>query len=107
MDCSGNVFVEKNIREIDASSDVKVRVLGTVVSKVDNSIFVDDGTGTVQVAVSQDMALNVSESQLVRVFGRLRLSGDGFDLYGEIVQNMSKLNLKQYGVVMGYYNEMD
>ena len=107
MDCSSNVFVEKKISEIDVSSDVKVRILGTVVSKVDDSIFVDDGTGTVQVAVSHDMALNVSESQLVRVFGRLRLSGDGFDLYGEIIQNMSELNMKQYNQVMEYYNVMD
>lgn len=106
MDHSSNVFVEKKINEIDTSSDVKVRILGTVVSKVDDSIFVDDGTGTVQVAVSHDMALNVSESQLVRVFGRLRLSGGGFDLYGEIIQNMSKLNMKQYNQVMEYYTVM-
>ena len=106
MNYSSNVFIEKKINEIDISSDIKIRILGTIVSKIEDSIFVDDGTGTVQVAISQDMALNVSENQLVRVFGRLRSSGDGFDLYGEIVQNMSKLNLKQYNAVMEHYNKM-
>ncbi len=106
MNYSSNVFIEKKINEIDISSEIKIRILGTIVSKIDDSIFVDDGTGTVQVAISPDMALNVSENQLVRVFGRLRSSGDGFDLYGEIVQNMSKLNLKQYNAVMEHYNKM-
>ncbi len=108
MDMDGNVFVEKKINEINPASDTKVRVLGTVVGRADDSgsIFIDDGTGAVPVVVGQDAALNVSENQLVRVFGRVRSSGDGFGLHAEIIQDMSKLNVKLYNAVMGYYSKM-
>lgn len=106
MDLMDNVFVEKTISRINPATDSKVRILGTVVSKIDNSIFVDDGTGTVQVVVGQDMGLNVSVDQMVRVFGRLRFNDDDFDLFAELIQNMDGLNLKLYNVVMDYYRNV-
>ncbi|MFH1126955.1 MAG: hypothetical protein ABIG84_06475 [archaeon] len=100
------VFVEKRIKDVDSSCDTKVSILGTIVSSVDNSIFIDDGTGTVQGVVGQDVSTTLSQSQLVRVFGRVRPNDTGFDLYVDIIQDMSKLNLKMYNAVMGYYDKM-
>ena len=72
----------------------------------DNSIFIDDGTGTAQVLLGSDITQEITENQLVRVFGRVIPSGDGFDISAEIIQDMKNLNIKLYTTVMNYYNKL-
>jgi len=106
MDYKSTVFIEKKISDISPTKDIKVRILGTVVSKIDNSIFIDDGTGTAQVLLGSDITQDITENQLVRVFGRVIPSGDGFDISAEIIQDMKNLNIKLYSTVMNYYNKL-
>jgi len=106
MNYKAGVFVDKKINEIKVSKDSKVRVLGTVVSKIDKSLFIDDGTGTVQVIGSSDIIKDVKENQLVRVFGRVIPASNGFDIYAEIIQDMTNLNIKLYSTVMNYYTKL-
>ncbi len=106
MNYKSTVFIEKKISDILPSKDIKVRILGTVVSKIDNSIFIDDGTGTAQVLLGSDITQDINENQLVRVFGRVIPAGDGFDISAEIIQDMKNLNIKLYTTVMNYYNKL-
>jgi len=90
------VAVERKVSEINPENDVKVRVLGTVVSKSENGFLLDDGTGTIQVFITADLLKGVEEKKLVRVLGRITPTPDRFELTAEIVQDMAKLNVKTY-----------
>lgn len=86
---------EKQISSI-TSSDQKVKVLGTILSKESDSIVLDDGTGAVKIALSPDDHAKVSEQELVRVTGRVVKSVNGFILQGDVVEKKEGLNTKLY-----------
>lgn len=82
----------KDIEEIDAQNDIRVRVIGTVLSIEDDSISLDDGTGSVEVFLEEDQMEDLEESQRVRVFGRVLPTPDSFELQGEVVQDFSDVD---------------
>ncbi len=82
----------KNIDEIDAQNDIRVRVIGTVLSIEDDSISLDDGTGSVEVFLEEDQIEDLEESQRIRVFGRVLPTPDSFELQGEVVQDFSEVD---------------
>lgn len=92
--------VPRQIAEIDAEDDVRVRVLGTVLEVRDDSVMLDDGSGTVEVFLDADDLDAVEESQRVRVFGRVLPTPDAFEIQGEILQDMSDLDMELYGRVV-------
>lgn len=96
---------ERKVSEINPENDVKVRVLGTVVGKSEGGFVIDDGTGTVQVFINPDSLKKVEEKMLVRVFGRVVPNSERFDISAEIVQDMSKLNIKTHEKVMKLWNQ--
>ncbi len=92
---------EKKISEIK-DSDIRIRVIGTVLEVQDQSIILDDGTGKLKATF--EMPINTSPQKLVRIIGRvmpaegnLPISGDiaqhGIEIRGEVLQNMDKLDL--------------
>ena len=81
--------IEKDIKNID-NNDNKVRILGTVISRKDNALVIDDGTGTIDVRA--DKTDDISEGQKVRVFGRIANK----TLFAEIIQDMTRLNIDLY-----------
>ncbi len=91
--------VPKDIDEIDAERDVRVRVLGTVLETRDDSIMLDDGSGTVEVFLDGDDFEAVSDGQRIRVLGRVLPAPDSFEIQGEIVQDMSDLDMDAYNTV--------
>ncbi len=98
--------VERKVSEIDPENDVKVRVLGTIVSKSESGFMLDDGTGAVQVFINSALLKDIEEKKLVRVFAKVAPNSEKFDLNAEIVQDMGKLNIKTYEKVMKLWNEM-
>ena len=82
----------KKIEEIDPQNDIRVRVVGTVLSKEDDSISIDDGTGSVEVFLEEDQMEELEEGLRVRVFGRVLPTPDSFELQGEIVQDFSDVD---------------
>ncbi|MFO7793573.1 MAG: OB-fold nucleic acid binding domain-containing protein [Candidatus Nanohaloarchaea archaeon] len=82
----------KDIEEIDAQNDIRVRVIGTVLSIEDDSISLDDGTGSVEVFLEEDQMEDLEESQRIRVFGRVLPTPDSFELQGEVVQDFSEVD---------------
>ncbi|MFB6116512.1 MAG: replication protein RepA [Candidatus Nanosalina sp.] len=89
----------KNIEEIDPRDDIRVRVIGTVLSVDDDSISLDDGTGTVEVFMEEDKIEDLEENQRVRVLGRVLPTPDSFEIQGEIVQDFSDADPELYSRV--------
>lgn len=79
----------KKIDEIEPQSDIRVRIVGTVLSKEDDSVSIDDGSGTVEVFMEEEDLEEVEENQRIRVLGRVLPTPDSFEIQGEIVQDFS------------------
>jgi len=84
----------KKVEEINPKQDLKVRVTGTLVSVENDSVSLDDSTGTVEIFLEDDMIDGLEEGQRVRVFGRVLPTPDSFEIQGEIVQDFSNVDLE-------------
>ena len=82
----------KRIEEIDPQSDIRVRITGTVLSKEQDSISLDDGSGTVEAFLEEEDLDNIEESQRIRVLGRVLPTPDSFEIQAEIVQDFSDID---------------
>jgi len=84
--------VERGIAEIKPG-DIRVSILGTVIdkSKEGKMIVLDDGTGKIN--VNSESPMDAKLNQVVRVFGRAIPMESGFELQGEVVQDMSGLDM--------------
>ena len=82
----------KKVEEINPKQDLKVRVTGTLVSVGNDSVSLDDSTGTVEIFLEDDMIDGLEEGQRVRVFGRVLPTPDSFEIQGEIVQDFSNVD---------------
>jgi len=94
----------KNIDEIDPQNDIRVRVIGTVLSIDEDSISLDDGTGSVEVFLEEDDIEELEESQRIRVLGRVLPTPDSFELQGEVVQDFSDVDPELYDRVKKVVN---
>jgi len=83
--------VERRISEIMAE-DMRVSLIGTVIDKQEDSIILDDGTG--KIAIGFDSPIDAEPDQIVRVFGRVMPIEEGFELQGEIVQDMGRIDME-------------
>ncbi len=88
--------IERKISEIEAD-DVRVRVLGFIIDKdIENQVIVvDDGTGRAIVFVDEEVLKRLEEGQLVRVIGKVK-KGETIEIFAEVVQDFSKLDLNLY-----------
>lgn len=89
----------KNIEEIDPRDDIRVRVIGTVLSLDEDSFSLDDGTGTVEVFLEEEKMEALEENQRVRIFGRVLPTPDSFEIQGELVQDFSDVDPELYSRV--------
>ena len=72
--------------------DIRVSVIGTVIDKAEDGIVLDDGSGKIDITMVEPFEAEVNG--LVRAFGRVIPMEGGFQLQGEIVQDMSGLDLE-------------
>ncbi len=84
---------EKKIAEI-GKDDVRVRLLGMVIDKKENVVVLDDGTGKINIVFAEPFATEVNKR--VRVFGRVIPSEDGFEIQGEVLQDMEGMDFELY-----------
>jgi len=85
--------IDRQVSEIK-EEDIRIRVLGTVIDKTDTSVIIDDGTGTISANFEEPVKAELK--QLVRVFGRVINSASGMELQGEVLQDMTKLDMELY-----------
>lgn len=91
--------VTKDIEQIDPQQDVRVRIVGTVLDTREDLIMLDDGSGTVDVFLNEEDLEAVQDGMRVRVFGRVLPTGDSFEIQGELVQDMTDLDMDLYNQV--------
>ena len=84
--------LQKQISKIN-ETDIRVSVLGTIIDKQDDFIMVDDGTGRMRISFQN---IKFDLNQIVRVFGRVIPTPNGCELQGEVIQDMSKLDLNLF-----------
>ena len=86
--------IEKSIADIQPETDVRVRLMGTVIDTTPNSVVIDDGTGKLEIYFGEEK--NVKNGQLVRVITRILPLIDGFECRGEVIQTLDGFNLDLY-----------
>ncbi|MDY6770542.1 MAG: hypothetical protein SV186_01135 [Candidatus Nanohaloarchaea archaeon] len=86
----------RQITDINPREDIRVRIVGTVLEKDDDSIMLDDGTGTTEVFLDQEDIEELEENDHIRILGRVLPTPDSFEIQGEIVQHMEGLNMDLY-----------
>jgi len=92
--------VPRKISEISPEKDIRVRLLGRVVSKQDGMIVLDDGNSTAEIVVEQGIE-KININDLVRVFCRVLPLETGYELRAEIVQDMKNMDMDLYKKIHG------
>ncbi len=102
-----NHYVKRKIPEINPNIDLKVKILGFVVDKKDDTILLDDGSGKVKIFVDMPGIMEkININQLLRVFGSTLPIDNGFEIKADVVQDLSGLNIDLYKKVEELYNKM-
>lgn len=102
-----NHYEKRKIPEINPDADLKVKILGFVVDKKDDTIVLDDGSGKIKVFVDMSgMMGKIEINQLIRIFGSTLPTEDGFEVKADAVQNLSNLNINLYKKVDELYNKV-
>lgn len=94
----------RKIDEIEPETDIRVRVVGTVLSKDEDSITVDDGSGTVEVFLEEEALEELEENQRIRILGRVLPTPESFEIQGEIVQSFENVDPEIYDRVKKVVN---
>ncbi|MFB6244786.1 MAG: hypothetical protein ABEJ03_00380 [Candidatus Nanohaloarchaea archaeon] len=84
--------VPKKVSDIDPRDDIRVRVSGTVISRGEDSISLDDSTGTVEVFMQEEKLEPIEENDRVRVLGRVLPTPDSFEIQAEIIQDFNDVD---------------
>ncbi len=82
--------IEKKISGI-TEKDIRVSITGAVVDSQDEMLIIDDGSGKIKVSFNSPP--NLAEPKIVRVIGRVMPFENGLEIQGEILQDMSKLDI--------------
>lgn len=93
-------YVPRDITAINPEQDKTVRILGTVLQVKEDSAVIDDGTGSLEVFLSEEDVNTVEEKDTVRVFGRVLPTPNGFELQGEILQDATDVDPDTYKKVV-------
>lgn len=92
--------VPKKVEAIKPEKDVRVRLLGTVIGKEDDSILLDDGSGSVEIFLDEEDLKRIEEKNKIRVLGRVLPTPESFEIQGELVQEMDDLDFDLYNKAM-------
>ena len=93
----------KDIDDIEPQNDIRVRIIGTVLSVDEDSLSVDDGSGTVEVFMDEEELKEIDENDRVRVLGRVLPTPDSFEIQGEVLQQFD-IDAETYDTVKKVVN---
>lgn len=85
--------VFRRVSEIQPS-DIRVSLIGLIVDMDEGTLILDDGTGKVQATFSGKV--NAEVNKLVRVFGRAFPAEGGYTIQGEIIQDLTGLDIELF-----------
>mgnify|MGYP000347788256 CR=1 FL=1 len=102
-----NHYSKRKVSEIDPTIDVRVKIVGFIVDKKEDTLIIDDGSGKVKVFVDSPAIIeNLSLNQLVRVFGSVLMTENGFEIKADMVQDLSRLDINLFKKVEELYNKV-
>lgn len=90
--------VPRKISEIEPEKDIRVQVIGRVIDMANGTIVVDDGSAKAEIVLETNTA---EINDIVRIFARVLPLEEGYELRGEIIQDMSQLDMDLYKKVYG------
>jgi RNase P/RNase MRP subunit p29 len=100
-------YVKRKIEEINPETDLKVKIMGFVVDKKDDTVILDDGSKKAKVFVDNiTIVEKMNINQLIRIFGSTLPTDEGFEIKADVVQDLSNLNINLYKKVEELYNKM-
>ena len=82
------------IAKINPEKNVRVRIMGRIIDKGDSVIVVDDGSAKADIILDLMPAADIGD--FVRVFCRVLPLEEGYELRGEIVQDMNGMDMNLY-----------
>ncbi|MEM7813777.1 MAG: hypothetical protein QW548_02660 [Candidatus Aenigmatarchaeota archaeon] len=97
--------VPRALSEINPETDVRVRLLCRVIDKTVDGVIVEDvptlpassiPAPQIEVMLEHDVAAALKPDDIVRIFARVLPLENGFELHGELVQDVSGLDLELY-----------
>ncbi len=91
---------QRKIEDIDPKKDIRVRIACTVLEKDEDSILVDDGTGTTEIFIDKEDLIDIEDEETIRIIGRVLPTPDSFEIQGEIVQKMKDTDMDLYDEVL-------
>jgi Tat protein secretion system quality control protein TatD with DNase activity len=80
---------------------LKIAVTGLIVNKNENTITIDDGTGSIPVLIETDLPMNT----FVKIYGILIPAEEGFEMQGHVIQDLSKINQELYKKVKSFLEQ--
>ncbi len=100
-------YIKKKITEINPEVDLKVKIMGFVVDKKDDTIIIDDGNDKVRVFVDiPNVIERININQMVKVFGSTLPTDEGFEIKADAIQDLSNLNINLHKRVEELYNKL-
>jgi hypothetical protein len=84
--------IHRKLSNIDPENDIRVRIIGTVVSADSGAFIIDDGTTSKEIL--SDMP--VHEGAFIRIFARVMPLETGCELRAELIQDMAELDKEKY-----------
>jgi len=100
-------YPRKKVSSIDPRVDSRIRVVGVVVDKKENTVVIDDGSGKIKAFVDMPSILErMGINQIVRVFGIVLPTESDLEIKADIVQDLSGMDINLYKKVDELYNRV-
>jgi len=100
-------YVKKKIEEINPEADLKVKIMGFIVDKKDDTLVLDDGSKKIKVFMDNPTIVEkMNINQLIRVFGSTLPTDEGFEIKADAIQDLSNLDINLFKKVDEFYNKM-
>ena len=88
-------YKERYVKDLKAE-DVKVAISGTIISKGNGRIAIDDGTGSIIVSIDTDLEVN----SFIKVYGNLLPYDEGFEIQGHFIKDLNNVDKNLYRKAM-------
>ncbi len=102
MDNIKNNYVSTLISQINEDM-LKVRIVGKIIEKDEDSVIVDDGTGAVKVRYNKDVLKELEKieiSSIVFIFGKVIKVGNDIIIFADFLREAEKFDLKKYKKIL-------
>ncbi len=91
-------YKEKNIKNLDIN-DINVAISGIIVSKIGNTILLDDGDAQITIISNNDQEFK--ENAYIRAFGTLIYIDNTLHLQTHFIQDLSNINKNLHKKIKG------